>query len=113
MKKLYRGDMWRLIYTIYDNSGNPLNLTGWQIRAEFNNYKYNTSIKKTSGVAGGPGGIEVIDAANGKIRINFYVEDTSPLTPDVYNLEVEITKGTEKYTVVREQFEVLEDIIRW
>lgn len=113
MKKLYRGDYWSLIYTIYDANGNPLNLVGWQIRAEFYDYANNVSIKRTSGISGGPGNIDRIDEQNGKIRVKFLSSETETVPSGYYVLEIEITKGVEKYTVVKEQYEVLEEKIRW
>lgn len=113
MKKLYSGDYWSLVYTIYDKNGQPFNLAGWQIRAEF--YGYNSiSILRTYGVPNGPGNIDILDINNGKIRIKFFSNETN-FPPGYYFLEIEITKTDtgEKYTVVKEQYEVLEDRIRW
>ncbi|MCX7716692.1 MAG: hypothetical protein N2Z73_04675, partial [Endomicrobia bacterium] len=117
MKKFYSGDNWVLNYTIYDAEGKPLNLTGVEIRAELKNVSKNVSIKKaSSNVSGGHSSqIEIVNAQKGQIKIKFYNTETQNLLPDIYDFEVEIRQQSTglQYTVIREKFEVLKDIITW
>ncbi|MFN3551406.1 MAG: hypothetical protein ACK4WJ_06335 [Endomicrobiia bacterium] len=114
MKKFYKGDTWQITYTIYDTTGQPLDLTGWQVRGELSNKTYNISVKLGS-TGTGYSGITILEPKSaGKIKVNLTPSQTSILVPDIYDFEIEIKKGADlQHTVIREQFEVLEDIIRW
>ncbi|MFN3551433.1 MAG: hypothetical protein ACK4WJ_06470, partial [Endomicrobiia bacterium] len=59
--------------------------------------------------------ITILDPATaGKIKVNFTPPQTAPIFAEIYNFEIEIRKDDDiKRTVIREQFEVLEDIIQW
>jgi uncharacterized membrane-anchored protein len=118
MKEFYRGDSVLLNYQILQDDGTPFDLTNWQIRAELTDTQKQVRIKKASSNV--PGGsesqIKIVNAVNGEIQVRIESSETQNLIPNtIYNFEVEITNLSQglKYTVVRDQFMVLEDIIDW
>ena len=110
---LYRGDTWELEYQILDHNGNPIDLTGYEIRAEISNDS--TKIKKANSKV--PGGsdseIQILDN-QGNIKIVVTKEETAKLSPGTYNFEIEITSPSGvRTTVVRDIIVVREDIVTW
>jgi len=109
---LYRGDTWELEFQILDHEGKPVDLTGYEIRAEISNEKH--SIKKANSKVPGGSDDEIKVDNQGNIKIIVTKEETAQLKEGSYNFEIEITspQGV-RTTVVKDTITVRKDLITW
>jgi len=111
MTNIYRGDTWEFEYCITDKDNKAIDLTTWQVKAGIMDSKDLIKIKRNKLAGGSNAELEVLDT-KGNVLITYEKEDTELITPGNINFEIEITSNVGKrYTVVRESYNVIDDII--
>jgi hypothetical protein len=92
-------------YTMTDENGDPINLSGWLIEIAF---KKQANADAAKFLSSATGGITITDAANGIWQINAFTIDMSPA---LYLYDI---KTTDSFNVVedyvRGSFKVLQNI---
>ena len=74
------------IITVSENSGGPLNLTGYTVKSQIRkSYTSTTAYTFTS---------SVLDAVTGKLRLQLTAEQTGAIPPGRYLYDVEITSSS-------------------
>jgi hypothetical protein len=99
---IYRGDTALIEVTITNSAGVAFDLSGYTIKFTAKGPKVIS--KDTSD------GITITDAAGGLCTINLSTTDTA--TCGIYAYDVEISTESVKYTVVKSQFSIIDDITK-
>jgi len=111
MTDIYTGDTWEFEYRITDKDNKSINLITWEVRAGIKDSAGHIKIKKNILAGGSNEEVKVLDT-KGNVLITYEKEDTMSIKVGNILLEIEITSGTGKrYTVVQENFNVIEGII--
>lgn len=111
MTNIYKGDTWEFEYRITDSTNKVIDLTNWEVRAGIKDSANVIKIKKNILAEGSNAELEVLDT-KGNILITYNKEDTDLIAVGHIDLEIEITSNIGKrYTVVRESYNVIADII--
>jgi len=111
MISIYCGDTWEFEYRILDKDNKPIDLTTYQVRAGIKDSVGTIKIKKNALAGGSNAELEVLDT-KGNILITYDKEDTEIMATGSMLFEIEITSVVGKrYTVVRESYNVVDDII--
>lgn len=110
-----KGDTIELEFQLFRNKSTNeyWNLTGNDIRFQLNS---TPAIKK--GSENVPGGsneqISILDATKGQFRVTIAKDESSELSVQDYNYEVEITTDTgARYTVLQSSLRIVEESINW
>ena len=108
---IFRGDNRTLEVTVLDTNGNPVDLTGAQIK-----FTARTKIDRKKVIeksSTDPAQITITDAANGKYEIYLIPSDTYSLKPGKYVFDSQVTLSSgQVYTVVFGTIEVKPDVTR-
>lgn len=107
-----RGDNFQRTFTIIDQQGNVLNITGWAAKFTVKEYETDTyanaKIKKSTDL---PTEILISAPASGQLIVYIIPADTSNLDIKTYYYDLEMTTDTGKiYTTHRSEFTILYDI---
>jgi len=90
-----------------------VNITGWEIRAEFYDVSGNSVKLATANVTGGSSDqISIDDAANGIFTIKAPAGGTTNFDDKAF-LEIERTDGTNKLTIYQDNIEMKKEQITW
>jgi len=111
MSNTYIGDTWEFEYHITDVNGKSIDLQSYEVKAGIKDTSGRLIIKKNSLAGGNDSEIKVLDN-KGNILIIFTKEETEQFTAGDFLFEIEITSNLGKrYTVVRQSFTAIDDII--
>ena len=111
MTNIYKGDTWEFEYRITDRDNKAIDLTTFEVKAGIKDSDGTITIKKNTLAGGSNAELEILDT-KGNILITFTKENTETIAVGDIVLEIEITSNIGKrYTVVRESYKVIDDII--
>jgi hypothetical protein len=102
--EIHIGDSKRICLTIYDEDDNLLDITDYTLYYYVYESSGNPLITKSSG-----DGITIVNAGNGSCTVDFEPSDTENMSGD-YKHEVDITDGTDVYTVMTGKLTVLDSV---
>lgn len=90
--ELFQGDRKRLIFTVRDGTGSPLNIDGadivWKVKQRF--WDADPPLIEKSLISGSSDGIEIIDGPSGIFQVDLFSEDSEELNGDMRH-EVKLT----------------------
>lgn len=92
-----------IIFTMTDEDGDPINLTGYAIKAMFKKYPLLVAVKTISIGSG----ITIVSAANGQFKIDAF---TVTMGAGVYDYDIQFTVGQIVKTYISGKFEVLKEV---
>ena len=93
---LYAGDDKALLFTISDEGGDPLDLTGYALSFVMRGPGFVVAVAKSTVSESDPdsGGIEVVSAEDGTLRVTLTHSDTADLAPVEHPYQLEGTDGS-------------------
>lgn len=110
-----KGDTIELQFQLFRNKATNeyWNLLNHEIRFQLNTEP--KIYKATSNVTGGGDTqISLVNAVQGIFLVTITADESSGITPDDYNYEIQVTTPTgEKYTVLQSTMRVIDEVITW